>query len=223
MKNHRSTSRRPELLLDLIALDRKSPEPLHRQLYLRLVELIMDGSLPLEGRLPSSRALAQKINVSRNTVVSAYQQLEVEGYVQAQRGSQTFVAAAPNRLWVADITYIPTWAGFLYLAVVLDAFSRRIVGWAMETHLRTELVLQALNLALWQRRPAAVIHHSDQGSQGEFKRSSQHLDRGNCDDYSKAPFKLVRASTVAVAGPASGSMTGELSAVLGIDCGRPFK
>ena len=96
MKNLRSTSRRPELLLDLIALDRKSHEPLHRQLYLRLVELIMDGSLPFDGRLPSSRALAQKIDVSRNTVVSAYQQLEVEGYVQAQRGSQTFVAAAPN-------------------------------------------------------------------------------------------------------------------------------
>jgi GntR family transcriptional regulator/MocR family aminotransferase len=90
-------SRRPELLLDLIALDRQSPEPLHRQLYLRLVELIMDRSLAFDGRLPSSRALAQKISMSRNTVVSAYQQLEVEGYVQAQRGSQTFVAAAPNR------------------------------------------------------------------------------------------------------------------------------
>ena len=68
-------------------------------------------------------------------------------------------------MWVADITYIPTWAGFLYLAVVLDVFSRRIVGWAMETYLRTELVLKALNMALGQRRPAAVIHHSDQGSQ----------------------------------------------------------
>ena len=66
---------------------------------------------------------------------------------------RNFVAAAPNRLWVAYITYIPTWAGFLYLAVVLATFSRRIVGWAMETHLRTELVLQALNLFLWQRRP----------------------------------------------------------------------
>ncbi len=76
-----------------------------------------------------------------------------------------FTAAAPNRLWVADITYIPTGAGFLYLAVVLDAFSRRIVGWAMETHLRTELVLNALDMALGQRRPAGVIHHSDQGSQ----------------------------------------------------------
>ena len=58
-------------------------------------------------------------------------------------------------LWVADITYIPTWAGFLYLAVVLDAFSRRIVGWAMATHLRTELVLEALNLALGHGGPPA--------------------------------------------------------------------
>ena len=81
------------------------------------------------------------------------------------RVNRNFVAPAPNCLWVADITYIPTWAGFLYLAVVLDVFSRRIVGWAMETYLRTELVLKALNMALGQRRPAAVIHHSDQGSQ----------------------------------------------------------
>ena len=76
-----------------------------------------------------------------------------------------FGATGPDQLWVADITYIPTWAGFLYLAVVLDAWSRRVVGWAMATHLRTELVLDALNMALWQRRPEAVIHHSDQGSQ----------------------------------------------------------
>jgi len=78
---------------------------------------------------------------------------------------RNFAASGPNRLWVADITYIPTWAGFLYLAVVLDVFSRRIVGWAMETYLRTELVLKALDMALGQRRPAQVVHHSDQGSQ----------------------------------------------------------
>jgi putative transposase len=78
---------------------------------------------------------------------------------------RNFAAMAPNQLWVADITYIPTWAGFLYLAVVLDTFSRRIVGWAMETYLRTELVLKALDMALGQRRPTGVIHHSDQGSQ----------------------------------------------------------
>jgi putative transposase len=78
---------------------------------------------------------------------------------------RNFTAAGPDQLWVADITYIPTWAGFLYLAVVLDAWSRRVVGWAMATHLRTELVLEALNLALTQRRPTDVVHHSDQGCQ----------------------------------------------------------
>jgi putative transposase len=77
-----------------------------------------------------------------------------------------FVAAAPNQIWTADITYVPTWAGFLYLAVVLDVYSRRIVGWAMADHLRTELVLAALEMALWNRRPApGVVHHSDHGCQ----------------------------------------------------------
>ncbi len=70
-----------------------------------------------------------------------------------------------DRLWVADITYVPTWAGFLYLAIVLDACSRKVVGWAMENHLRTELVLAAIDMALAQRRPQGVIHHSDHGCQ----------------------------------------------------------
>ena len=78
---------------------------------------------------------------------------------------RNFVATAPNQLWVADITYVPTWTGFLYLAVVLDVYSRRIVGWAMASHLRTELVVDALNMAVGQRQPSAVIHHSDQGCQ----------------------------------------------------------
>ena len=78
---------------------------------------------------------------------------------------RNFDVDQPDRLWVADITYIPTWAGFLYLAVVLDAFSRRIIGWSMGLSLHTQLVLDALNMALFQRRPHGVIHHSDQGSQ----------------------------------------------------------
>jgi Integrase core domain len=78
--------------------------------------------------------------------------------------TRSFVADAPNRLWVADITYVPTWSGFVYLAVVLDAFSRRVIGWSMADNLRTELVLSALEMALWRRRPAAgVIHHYDHG------------------------------------------------------------
>ena len=76
-----------------------------------------------------------------------------------------FTASKPNELWIADITYVPTWAGFLYLAVVIDVFSRRVVGWAMRSHMRTELVREALDMAIWNRRPEGVIHHSDQGSQ----------------------------------------------------------
>lgn len=77
-----------------------------------------------------------------------------------------FVATAPNRLWTADRIAVPTTAGFLFLAVVLDVYSRRIVGWAMADHLRTDLVLAALEMALWTRRPGhGVIQHSDQGSQ----------------------------------------------------------
>ena len=76
-----------------------------------------------------------------------------------------FSAEHPDQLWVADITYIPTWAGFLYLAVVLDVFSRRIVGWSMAGHLRAKLVLDAMNMAIRRRQPGRVIHHSDQGCQ----------------------------------------------------------
>lgn len=81
-----------------------------------------------------------------------------------------FTAVAPDRLWVADITYVPTWAGFLYLAVVLDACSRRVVGWAMADggplgRMRSELVIEAVEMALWRRHPTGVVHHSDQGSQ----------------------------------------------------------
>src|SRR6056297_1772615 len=78
---------------------------------------------------------------------------------------RNFYADAPNVLWVADITYVPTWAGFLYLAVVLDALSRRVIGWAMGSRQRTQLVLDAMNMAVTQRKPESVIHHSDQGSQ----------------------------------------------------------
>ncbi len=78
---------------------------------------------------------------------------------------RNFTATKPNQLWVADITFVPTATGFLYLAVVLDAWSRKIVGWSMTNHLRTELVLDALEMAIGQRKPANVIHHSDQGSQ----------------------------------------------------------
>lgn len=77
-----------------------------------------------------------------------------------------FTVRRPNKLWVADLTYVATWSGFLYVAVVIDAFSRRVIGWAMEPHLRTELVLAALEMAYSQRAPCPkVIFHSDHGTQ----------------------------------------------------------
>ena len=76
-----------------------------------------------------------------------------------------FEASAPNKLWVADITYVPTWEGFLYLAVVLDVWSRKVVGWATSSSLATPLVLAALKMAVLARQPTRVIHHSDKGCQ----------------------------------------------------------
>ena len=76
-----------------------------------------------------------------------------------------FQSDSPDALWVADMTYVPTWSGFIYLAVVLDAWSRRVVGWSIGEQMNADLVLGALNMALQQRRPEQVIHHSDQGSQ----------------------------------------------------------
>jgi putative transposase len=108
-----------------------------------------------------------------------------------------FTAPAPDRLWVADITYVPTWMGFLYLAIVLDVYSRRIVGWAMADHLRTELVIEAVDMAVRRRRPVLdVIHHSDQGSQYTSLAFGQRLrdaglvasmgSRGDCFDNAMA-------------------------------------
>ena len=76
-----------------------------------------------------------------------------------------FTATGPDQKWVADITYVPTWAGFVYLAIVLDVWLRRIVGWATVDTLHTQVVLDALNMAIWRRRPTDVIHHSDKGCQ----------------------------------------------------------
>lgn len=81
------------------------------------------------------------------------------------RVQRRFVAEAPNTLWVADFTYVPTDAGVVYLAIVMDVFCRRIVGWSMRNDMSVQLVLDALQMALLQRRPSAVTHHSDHGSQ----------------------------------------------------------
>jgi putative transposase len=105
----------------------------------------------------------------RRTTVTD-QKVQIEDLVQRQ-----FTAAAPDRKWFGDITYIRTWEGWLYLAVILDAYSRKVVGWAMADHLRTELATDALEMALTSRRPRpGLIHHTDRGAQAGFKGSSQH-------------------------------------------------
>jgi putative transposase len=122
------------------------------------------------------------VSVSRKRVARLMRAAGLSGMVRRRKGKTTlrvpgiatapdlvcrdFAPTEPNRLWVADLTEIATWEGKLYLAVVVDCFSRRCVGWAMAEHMRAELVVEALEMALWQRRPdIGLVHHSDRGGQ----------------------------------------------------------
>jgi putative transposase len=133
-------------------------------------------------RIHAELVLGEGERIGRKRVERLMRQAGISGLRRTKRGRTTirvpgvrvcddlvdraFLAAAPNRLWVADITYLRTWEGWLYLVAVQDVFSRRIVGWAMADHMRTELVIDALQMALQRRRPApGLIWHSDQGSQ----------------------------------------------------------
>ena len=133
-------------------------------------------------RVTADLRLGHGVVVSRKRVQRLMRRAGLSGLVARKRGrttmrvpgvrvattssSGTFAPEAPDVLWVADITYLRTWQGWLYLAAVQDAYSRRIVGWSMADHMRSELVVDALQMALHRRRPApGLIHHSDQGSQ----------------------------------------------------------
>jgi len=133
-------------------------------------------------RIHAELALGDGVRVGRKRVERLMRQAGISGMVRRRRGRTTisvpgvrvcedlvdrrFLASSPDRLWVADITYLRTWEGWLYLVAVQDVFSRRIVGWSMADHMRAELVTDALQMALAQRRPApGLIWHSDQGGQ----------------------------------------------------------
>ena len=93
------------------------------------------------------------------------------------RVNRQFRASRPNQLWVSDFTYVSTWQGWLYVAFVIDVFARRIVGWRVNSSMRTDFVLDALEQALYDRQPErdrSLIHHSDRGSQPGLNRPSQH-------------------------------------------------
>jgi putative transposase len=133
-------------------------------------------------RIHADLRLAHGIRVGRKRVERLMRQAGISGMVRRKRGHTTisvpgvrvaddlverqFRPTAANVLWVADVTYLRTWEGWLYLAAVQDAYSRAIVGWSMAEHMRAELVVDALEMAVQRRRPApGLIHHSDQGSQ----------------------------------------------------------
>ena len=117
---------------------------------------------------------------------------------------QNFSAERPNQKWNADISSVWTSEGWLYLAIILDLFARRVVGWAVSDRLHKKLALEALRKTLAIRQPGKdLIHHSDRGSQGGFKRSSQHPEGGGCDAHSKAAIGSVWTSAVTVTGSAT--------------------
>lgn len=128
-------------------------------------ELAADGNRHGRKRIARLMRVGGLIGASRRRRGITTTRRDKEARPAPDLVDRNFRAEAPDQLWVGDITYVPTAAGFLYLAVVLDAWSRRIVGWSMANHLRTELVLDALEMAIGQRKPRAVIHHSDQGCQ----------------------------------------------------------
>ena len=133
-------------------------------------------------RIHADLRLAHGIRVSRKRVERLMREAGISGLAARKRGRTTirvpgvrvaddlverrFRPEAPNVLWIADITYLRTWEGWLYLAAVQDAYSRRIVGWSMADHMRAELVVDALQMAVARRRPKpGLVFHSDQGSQ----------------------------------------------------------
>jgi putative transposase len=121
--------------------------------------------------------------------------------------NRQFKASRPNVLWLSDFTYVATWTGFIYVAFVIDAYARRIVGWRASRTAHAGFVLDALEQALHDRRPVhrgGLVHHSDRGAQGGFKRSSQHSEIGDCDEHSKAKIGTIWTSAIAIAGAAAG-------------------
>ena len=134
-----------------------------------------------------------------------------------------FTVDASDRLWVADLSYLRCWEGLVFFAFVIDAFSRRVVGWQLAAHMRTTLVLDALRMALGTRAPGAdvaLVHHSDRGSQGGINRSSQHLIERGCDGQEAKGGRSSWAAGDVLAWSSAGREVGASAAVLAGDRSR---
>ena len=157
------------------------------------IQRVYEESFQLYGARKVWRQLKREdISVARCTVERLMRVLGLQGVVRGRRCRTTvsdeaserpmdrvnrqFHATRPNQLWVADFTFVATWSGFVYVAFVIDVFARRIVGWRVASTMRTELVLDALEQALWSRRDTeGLVHHSDRGSQYLSIRYSERL------------------------------------------------
>ena len=136
--------------------------------------------------------------------------------------NRQFRVPAPNMLWVSDFTYVTTWKGFVYVAFVIDAYARKIVGWRVSTSAHAGFVLDALEQAVHDRRPGkgmGLVHHSDRGCQGGLNRSSQRFGDGGCDGEAEAWFEQGTEGAPSVAWTAGRGEAGGSSAVLAGDCG----
>ena len=175
--------------------------------------------------------------VGRDRVARLMDEIGLEGVVRGMRKKITtwsaevdtrpadlvernFTATGPNRLWVADLTYVSTWSGFCYVAFVIDVFSRFIVGWRVSRSLQVELALDALEMAIWKRQRedlTGLVHHSDRGVQTGFNRSSQHLPR-RCDGSTKTTtFGSGITRSNALTGSATGGPSRRSTTLLGSD------
>lgn len=129
---------------------------------------------------------------------------------------------APNMLWVSDFTYVATWKGFVYVAFVIDAYARKIVGWRASTSAQAGFVLDTLEQAVHDRRPTkamGLVHHSDRGSQGGLNRSSQHPIEGGCDGDREAKIRALHESGSPVTWASRSGAPGCAAPVLGADRG----
>ncbi|MGW4049178.1 IS3 family transposase [Streptomyces sp. NPDC004721] len=173
----------------------KSARRLRDEQLIPLIERVHAESGGTYGARRITRALRRKgVQVARCTVERLMAELGLEGVIRGQRRRTTvpepsaprppdlvdrnFTASRPDQLWVADMTYVRTWSGWVYVAFVLDVFSRTIVGWQVANHMRTELPLDALEMALWRRRikkDSGLVHHSDRGSQYVSIRYTERL------------------------------------------------